>query len=696
MSTPARSPLSLLLLAIALTIAPLHAQPAATPTVTGEYAGVLGPLHLVLHVERDAAGHITGSVDRPDQGANGIPCEAFVLTGDQFSFSSTAVHGTFTGTVSSDGKTITGTWDQGSPRPLVFTQTTATSAPAFVPADKPSAIDGDWSGAIDTPGGSLPAVIHLKSDKAGLEYLTFDSPKQGASGLKGANVALTNSSFSFDLPIVHGHYGGTLSSDSNSILGTWNQGTPMPLTFNRILPPADKPSLADGTWTGILTTPNGPLHAVLHVHSDRSGKEFVTLDSPDQYATFEDASTAALTGNTFSFAVLDWHATYTGAIAAGGAALDGTWTQTIAAQPSAMPLHFAKSTAPADHPEPAKPEPPLTLRDLKTRLDAELKPLIDNPALAGATGIGVAVGVYDHGDTSFLTYGVAKPDSLFEIGSITKTFTGLILSEMVLENKVALDTPVRELLPPDTVAKPDGPEITLLDLATHHSGMVRMPNNFHPADPANPYADYTNKDLYAFIAKNGVALKPDAKFLYSNVGMGLLGQALANKSGKPYSDLLQQRVLTPLHMGHTFILLPAAEQPNLLTAYNAANKPVSRWDLDAFAPAGGIRSDVRDMLKYVTAQLHPPPTLAEPIAFEHKIRADADGGKIAINWFLSPEGDIYNHNGGTGGFTTYAFFNTQHDIAGIVLVNRSSALADSLGLQIADLLEGLRAAPIHP
>jgi len=706
-----------ILLAALLATAPLHAQPpaaahpqttapaqsqTAAPVVSGDYAGMLGPLHLILHVQRDTAGRMSGSLDSPDQNAPGIPCSDFVLTGNKFSFASTAVHGTFSGTVSPDGKAIGGMWDQGTPRVLLLTQTA--SAPLVVPADISAGVIGDWTGAIATPSGPLPAVIHIQYASDGSQSLTFDSPKQGAFGLKGAKVVFTGSAFSFDLPVVHGHYDGALSVDGKSIAGTWTQGTPLPLTFNRVEPPADKPSLADGTWTGILATPNGPLHAAIHVRSDRTGKESVTLDSPDQYATFLDAANATLTGSTFTFAMPDWHATYTGTISADGSTMDGTWTQTLATQgasakPATLPLHFAKSTAPADKPKPepsAKKEPPLTLPDLKTRLDAELKPLLDNPFFAGAPGIGVAIGLYAHGDTSVLTYGVAKPDSLFEIGSITKTFTGLILSQMVLENKVALDTPIRELLPPGTVAKPDGPEITLLDLATHHSGMVRMPPNMHPADPANPYADYTNANLYAFIAKNGVALTPHAKFLYSNVGVSLLGQGLANKAGVPYSDLLQQRVLAPLHMDHTFIQFPAAEQANFLTAHNAQNKPVSRWDLVAFAPAGGIRSDARDMLKYVQAQLHPPPALADAIAFQHVVRADADGGKIAINWMFSPQGDLYNHGGGTGGFATYAFFNTQHDIAGIVLVNRESGLAPSLGDRIAELLAGERATPLQP
>jgi D-alanyl-D-alanine-carboxypeptidase/D-alanyl-D-alanine-endopeptidase len=665
----------------------------ASPAVAGDYAGVLGPLHLVLHLQRDTAGKLSGSLDSLDQGALGIPCADFVLSGAQFSFNVPAVSGAYSGTVSADGKTITGTWDQGKPMPLVLTQTAAQTKaePAFVAAVKPSPVDGDWKGALDTPGGQLPTVIHVKSDRSGKEYVAFDSLSQNAFGLTGDNATLKGDQFSFDLPIVHGHYEGKLSADGKTITGTWNQGKPLPLNFTRFVA-AERPSLADGDWAGVLQTKYGALHAAIHVTSDKGGKEYLSLDSPDQDVKNLEGADAVLIGRSFSFKVPQLQGEYVGTVTEDGNAIEGTWRQ----QGSSIPLRFKKT--PNDTPVPIAPTTaqaaPLTLPELKAKLDAELKPLVENPALAGASGIGVAIGVFERGEQRVLTYGVAKEDSLFEIGSITKTFTGLILSEMVVEKKVSLDTPVRELLPPETVAKSAGPEITLLSLATHHSGMARMPDNFHPADPANPYADYTEKDLYQYIAKTGLALTPDAKFKYSNLGMGLLGDALAHKAGEKYSDLLKQDVLEPLHMEHTFIVLPPAEQGNFLPPHDGMDKPIHSWDSDAMAPAGGIRSDVRDMLKYMAAQLHPPTgTVAQAVELEHELRADMDGAKIAINWMFDPRDANYDHGGGTGGFTSYAFFNTKDDVAGVVLVNRSSGLAESLGSQIAELLEGL---PVHP
>lgn len=675
-----------LLVAVAWLLGP-GAMSGQAPAVQGEYDGTLGPLHLVLHVERDAAGKMTGSLDSPDQGAKGIPCADFVLAGSSFSFAVPAVVGSYKGTVSTDGKTITGTWTQGASMPLVLKQ--AAPEAAFQAAEKPSAVDGDWSGAIATPAGPLKAVIHVKSDRAGKEFVTFDSPSQGAFGLVGENAVLKGDAFSFDLPVVHGRYEGKLSADGKSIEGTWNQGAPLPLTFTREEPfvAAEKPSLVDGDWIGVLATPDGPLRVAMHAKSDMAGKEYVTLDSPDQLAMNLGCVNAALEGRSFKFETPSVKGGFAGAVSADGGSLEGAWTQG-STQEKPLPLELKKGTL-SEAPAMETGGAPLTIEALKAQLDAELKPLAGNPALAGSKGIGVAVGVYARGGRRVLTYGVAKPESLFEIGSITKTFTGLILSEMVEAGTVTLETPVRELLPAGTVAKPDGGEITLLSLATHHSGLARMPDNFHPADPANPYADYTEKNLYEYIAKTGVARKADAPFEYSNVGMGLLGEALAKKAGKPYAELLKQDALEPLGMKHTYIALAADEEKNFVAGHDGHDAPVHAWDLDAMAPAGGIRSDARDMLRYVEAQLHPPSgALGKAIEFEHEVRADVGGGKIAINWFFQADTGNYWHDGGTGGFASYAFFDPKLDVGGVVLVNRASGLADSLGMRIAAWMEG--------
>jgi CubicO group peptidase (beta-lactamase class C family) len=204
---------------------------------------------------------------------------------------------------------------------------------------------------------------------------------------------------------------------------------------------------------------------------------------------------------------------------------------------------------------------PVAVADLQIVLDRDLAEALKSGELAPGTGAGVSIAVVEHGVRRVFSYGAAKPNSIFEIGSITKTFTGLVLSQMVEQRKVKFDEPVRELLPPGTVAKPVGPEITLLDLATQKSGLPRMPDNFKPADPNNPYADYVAPNLYAFMAQHGVAKPGDPGFLYSNLGFGLLSQALAVRSGLPYPVLLKEEAIDPLGLKDTTVSFPPRNEP---------------------------------------------------------------------------------------------------------------------------------------
>ncbi len=243
---------------------------------------------------------------------------------------------------------------------------------------------------------------------------------------------------------------------------------------------------------------------------------------------------------------------------------------------------------------------------------------------------------------------------------------------MVAEGKVRLDEPVRELLPAGTVGKPAEGEITLLDLATHHSGLPPMPGNFRPADRSNPYVDYGPQQLYEFVAKRGVAKPADVSFVYSNLGVGLLGQALAVRAGRSYADLVREEITAPLGMTDTVVKLSPEQQGRFLQGYDARHRPVHAWDLDALAGAGAIRSTARDMMTYLEANLHPEKYihLARAIALSHQLRESADGGaQIALAWLYYTHSGAYQHGGATAGFTSHAFFDPRADCAAVVLMN---------------------------
>ena len=194
------------------------------PSVTGDYAGMLGPLHVRVHIKADASGALSGTLDSVDQGAMGIPCADFHLDGQTLSFTVPAVHGTWKGTVTADG--LDGTWDQGAAQPLKLTRDT------FVAAAKPSAVDGIWLGTLNA-GKPLRIQLHVKSDSAGHEFCAVDSLDQRAMGVECGKVTFAGSDLAFDVPAFQGTWTGKLSADGNGLNGTWTQGGPLALNFTR-------------------------------------------------------------------------------------------------------------------------------------------------------------------------------------------------------------------------------------------------------------------------------------------------------------------------------------------------------------------------------------------------------------------------------------------------------------------------------
>jgi serine-type D-Ala-D-Ala carboxypeptidase/endopeptidase len=572
----------------------LGAAMAQTPNLGGDYSGVLGTLHLKLHLKVGAGGATEGTLDSVDQGALGLPCANFRLDDKALSFDVPSVGGKWHGTVSTDGA-LNGSWSQGTELPLVFRRDLP-----FAAAEKPSRVDGIWLGTISAGGATLRIQVQVKSDRAGKEYCSLDSLDQGAMGLPCENVELNGDHFSCEIPTVKGHWSGALAENGNTLDGTWSQGQDLPLRFTR-----QKVALA------------------------------AKAPDPPKY----DAAVAAIPAN-----------------------------------------------------------------ELKAVLDRDLAAALKDGALAPATRGGVVIGVVQRGTRRIFAYGPVKEDSIFEIGSISKTFTGLILARMVEQHKVKLDEPVRELLPPGTVAKPDGVEITLLDLVTQQSGLPRMPDNFHPADPQDPYADYRAANLYDFIAKHGVSKPANPGFNYSNLGLGLLGQALANRAAMTYPELLKAQVTGRLALHDTVVRLSPDQEKRFVPGHDAKHSEVHAWNLDALAGAGAIRSTGGDMLTYLEAQLHPDnlkePALASALKMSQELRADAlPAMKIGFAWLFETKTGNFWHNGGTGGYSSYALFNPAEDYAVVVLFNGTvtgeGSFADRLGEHVAERISGKPALSLH-
>jgi D-alanyl-D-alanine-carboxypeptidase/D-alanyl-D-alanine-endopeptidase len=553
-------------------------------------------------------------------------------------------------------------------------------------------IVGDYSGML----GPLHGKLHVKVDASGTLQCTLDSLEQGAMGLACANVRLEGTALSFDIPVVGGKWHGTVSADGATLDGSWSQGAEQPLTFHRDEPfsAAEKPSRVDGIWLGTL---GGALRVQIQVKSDRAGKEYCALDSLDQGAMGLPCDKVQFDGKAFSFAVPAVNGHWSGTLAENGNDLNGAWSQG-----QEIPLPFIRQTVALTAKPPAPPKfdaamPAVPIGELKAVLDRDLAQVLKQGALSPDSGGGVTIGVVQHGTRRIFVYGAAKEDSIFEIGSISKTFTGLILAQMVEQHKVKLNDPVRELLPSGTVAKPDGAEITLLDLATQHSGLPRLPDNMHPADPQDPYADYRPANLYAFIASHGVKRPADAGFLYSNLGVGLLGQALANRAAVTYPELLQAQITGPLNLNDTVVKFSPEQDKRFIQGHSAPHQPAHAWNLDALAGAGAIRSTAGDMLTYLEAQLDPDkvknPQTASALRMSQELRADSfPAMKIGFAWLFLTDTGAYWHDGGTGGFSSYALFNPKEDYALVVLFNTAAgargSFANLAGDHIAARLGG--------
>lgn len=288
------------------------------------------------------------------------------------------------------------------------------------------------------------------------------------------------------------------------------------------------------------------------------------------------------------------------------------------------------------------------------------------------------------GQTGNPAHLVPTPDTLFEIGSITKVFTALLLIDQVNQGKVALDTPVDQLLAGADSISP----IPLHALASHTAGLPRLPlARLLRASlyPANPYRGSQPEELYRAIA--AASLNPEA-CQYSNLGPALLGQLLATVAGQPYETLVQTQVLTPLGLTDTYFDLDLAAQERLAQGHTENTLPTANWQLDAYAPAGGLKSTVTDMGRFLAAAIAAD---WPPLALSLQPHSENCAPNFGLGWVFTELEDapMIMHNGRTGGY--YAFLGWLPEVGrGLVLLTNTS---DAQGDQVATALLAGKALP---
>jgi serine-type D-Ala-D-Ala carboxypeptidase/endopeptidase len=334
--------------------------------------------------------------------------------------------------------------------------------------------------------------------------------------------------------------------------------------------------------------------------------------------------------------------------------------------------------------------------------NADIHTILKNRLWLEDLGIGIVVGVIDGGGRRVVSFGsLAKNDrrplngdTVYEIGSITKEFTSLLLTDMARRGEVALTDPVSKYLP-HGVTMPDRGDrkITLADLSTHSSGLPRMPSNFKPKDSANPYVDYSVQDLYAFISGHQLTRDIGSRYEYSNVGVGLLGHVLSLRAGLSYESLVRARILEPLGMRDTAITPTPSMKSRLAVGHAESQRTsqnpygltaVANWDIPTLAGAGALRSTVNEMLTFLAANLGYIKTpLANAMADQIATRRSSDNPdfEVGYGWRIQNKfgSTIVWHGGATGGYRSYIGFDPQARVGVIVLSNVLMPLVDDIG-----------------
>lgn len=343
----------------------------------------------------------------------------------------------------------------------------------------------------------------------------------------------------------------------------------------------------------------------------------------------------------------------------------------------------------------ANPKDPASIKTSNPK-QTKLQLYVDSLALAylkDSRNSSLSIGLVNGNNTETFFYGETKKGtgnlpngtSLYEIASISKTFTGIMLAHAINEKKITLNDDIRKYLPgnyPDLQFKNE--PVKIVNLSNHTSRLPSLPYNFEKQpgyDPANPYLHYSKEMIYQFLT----TFKPDTisglKVEYSNLGFAILGTILENSYKMPLENLLQQVITGPLKMKDTHYDLLENQKNLLTTGYNSSNGiEVPHWELGAFKAAGGLKSGLNDMLLYLKANMN---AKNRDFSLSHQQTSQKDGLSRGLAWVIEPVKNytIIWHNGGTAGFRSFCGF-IKDGNSGVVVLSNSSADVDDLARKL--------------
>jgi D-alanyl-D-alanine-carboxypeptidase/D-alanyl-D-alanine-endopeptidase len=307
---------------------------------------------------------------------------------------------------------------------------------------------------------------------------------------------------------------------------------------------------------------------------------------------------------------------------------------------------------------------------------------------------GMIVAVVRNGESVVVGFGKGADgggepdgDTIIRVGSISKVFTGQVFASLVADGTVHLTDRLQDRLGwPVKVPQLQGREITLLDLATHGSGLPREIERVR--DPAKP--DFVSRETYAAaLATQPLLFPPGTGLHYSNYAFDLLSEALAKSAGRPYSQLLKERTFDPAGLKDTRLRLAEGDTRRLFQGHGADGRPIANTDVsDIQAGASGLYSTANDMVRWLAWHLaRTSRTDAETRALDHAAYVQRDGlnpvsgldelghmNAMGLGWvIMNPQGDrplILQKSGGRQGTLSYIALSPMRNIGVFISINK--------------------------
>ncbi|MDA0789890.1 MAG: serine hydrolase [Proteobacteria bacterium] len=304
-------------------------------------------------------------------------------------------------------------------------------------------------------------------------------------------------------------------------------------------------------------------------------------------------------------------------------------------------------------------------------------------------GVCIAIAVVKEGNLERYVAGGCDSGAMYQIGNLTEVFTGLLLADAIARGEVTLETPIFDLLPD---AAGMNRAVTMVHLATHFSGLPYLPDNIRMLN-SDPFRNYDDRSLLSFLRRHQSNYAPGERFLYSSLGMGLLGYLLEQASGLEYGDLIEQRVSLPLGLTATMVNTVQARQGLVLQGHSNVFTPVSVWRFEVLAGAGALYSSLDDLVLLVQASLAAPQgALGQSLALTQKVQRQVLGKEsgVGLGWLVSGlESPRYWHAGSTGGFKSFLGFDPMKDLGVVVLANAQISEVNELGSYLLGMTASL-------